>query len=225
MLTTFVALLISLLPMQAAQNLPPAFPRDGAKQLIDNERVTVWDVTSAKGKATPMHQHRLDMVRVELTDSTVKATDGRGNQTSVTRRKGVPAFTPKGTTDIQEGASDVAGHAIMIELKDVTLPPLANKSGYPEAFPREGAKKVLDNPRVTVWDFSWEPGKASEMHFHSKDVVVVYLDNGELASTTPDGKTTVNASTFGQVKFNARDRSHSEKLVKGAQRVIAVELK
>ena len=63
------------------------------------------------------------------------------------------------------------------------------------------------------------------MHFHSKDVVVVYLDNGELESTTPDGKATVNASTFGQAKFNARDRTHSEKLVKGAQRVIAVELK
>ena len=59
----------------------------------------------------------------------------------------------------------------------------------------------------------------------SKDVVVVYLDNGELASTTPDGKKTVNASTFGQAKFNPRDRTHSEMLVKGAQRVIAVELK
>ena len=225
MITTFLALLISLLPMQAAQNLPPAFPREGAKQLIDNERVTVWDVTLAKGKATQMHQHRLDMVRVELVDSTAKATDARGKQTDVTRRKGVPAFTPKGTTDIQEGASDVPGHTIMIELKDVTVPPLANRSGYPEAFPREGAKKVLENGRVTVWDIAFTLGKPTPMHFHSKDVVVVYLENGENQSTTPDGKVTPGTSTFGQVKFNPRDRTHSELLFKGAQRVIAVELK
>jgi hypothetical protein len=63
------------------------------------------------------------------------------------------------------------------------------------------------------------------MHFHDKDVVVVYLGTGDLSSTTPDGMTTVNSYVFGQAKFNPRDRTHSEMLVNGAQRVIAVELK
>jgi hypothetical protein len=63
------------------------------------------------------------------------------------------------------------------------------------------------------------------MHYHDKDVVVVYLDNGDLSSTTLDGKTTVNSYVFGQAKFNARDRTHSELLSKGSQRVIAIELK
>jgi len=54
---------------------------------------------------------------------------------------------------------------------------------------------------------------------------VVYLGNGDLSSTTPEGKTTVNSYAFGQTKFNPRDRTHSELLVKGSQRVIAVELK
>src|SRR5436190_20302198 len=206
MITAFLALLISMLPVQAAQNLPNAFPRDGAKQLIDNERVTVWDVTVAKGKPTATHQHRLDTVIVDLAEATVK---------NAVLHKGGVGLSRKGSTDSQEVTSDVPRHLIAIELKDVTVPPLANKSGYPEAFPREGAKKVLDNPRFTVWDFAWALGEASKMHFHSKDVVVVYLVSGEPASTTPDGKTTVNASTFGQAKFNARDRTHSEKLVKG----------
>jgi hypothetical protein len=83
----------------------------------------------------------------------------------------------------------------------------------------------LENARVTVWDFSWTLGKPTAMHFHDKDVVVVYLGNGELTSTTPDGKKTVNSYVFGQSKFNARDRSHSELLTKGSQRVIAIELK
>jgi predicted metal-dependent enzyme (double-stranded beta helix superfamily) len=225
MVTTLLALLISMLPVQAAQNLPPAFPREGAKQLIDNERVTVWDVTMEKGKPTSLHQHRHDMVRVELAAATIKVTNAAGVASNGAVNMGQAAFGSKGMIESQETTSAMPRHAIMIELKDAVVPPLVNKSGYPEAFPREGAKKVLDNPRVTVWDFAWIPGKPSEMHFHSKDVVVVYLDNGELASTTTDGKTTVNASSFGQAKFNPRDRTHSEVLLKGAQRVIAVELK
>jgi len=216
MITTFVALLISMLPLQPAQTLPKAFPREGAKQLIDNERVTVWDVTVAKGKPAVIHQHPLDTVIVDLAEARINNT---------VLHKGGVGLSRKGSTDSQEVTGDVPRHLIAIELKDVTVPPLANRSGFPEAFPREGAKKVLDDSRFTVWDFSWALGEASNMHFHSKDVVVVYLDNGELESTTPDGKTTVNASTFGQAKFNPRDRTHSEKLVKGAQRVIAVELK
>jgi predicted metal-dependent enzyme (double-stranded beta helix superfamily) len=225
MITPFLALLISMLPLQAAQNLASAFPREGTKQLIDNERVAVWDVTFPKGKSTGMHQHAYDMVLVDLAEATVKATNARGVSSNAVLHKGGASFLRKGNTDIQEGTSDTPRHAIMIELKDVTVPPLANKSGYPDAFPRENAKKLLDNPRVTVWDFAWTPGKPTVTHFHSKDVVVVYLGDGELASTTPDGKITNNSYTFGQAKFNARDRTHSELLVKGAQRVIAVELK
>ena len=124
-----------------------------------------------------------------------------------------------------EGTSDVPRHSILVDLKNITVPPLANKSGFADAFPREGAKKLLENDRVVIWDYSWIAGKPTAMHFHDKDVVVVYLGTGDLSSTTPEGMTTVNSYSFGQVKFNPRDRAHSELLVKGAQRVIAVELK
>jgi hypothetical protein len=60
MMTTFFALLLLL--GAPFQNLPHAYPREGAKQLIDNERVTVWDVTLEKGKPSPMHQHKYDLV-------------------------------------------------------------------------------------------------------------------------------------------------------------------
>jgi len=224
MITTIFALLLTLLPVETPQ-IPPAFPREGAKQVIDNERVTVWDVVFEKGKPTPMHQHRYDMVIVDLADASVKATSQKGAATNGNLRVGQAGFVRKGTTETQEGTSDTPRHAIMIDLKDVVVPPLANKTSYPNAFPREGAKKLLDNERVVVWDYSWTPGKPTVMHFHDKDVVVVYLGNGDLSSTTPDGKTVVNSYSFGQSKFNARDRTHSELLVKGSQRVIAVELK
>jgi quercetin dioxygenase-like cupin family protein len=222
--TALLALLITLLP-KPIQDLPNAFPRAGAKQLIDNERVTVWDVTVEKGKPTPMHRHPLDYVVVDLADASVKVTSQSGSASVKSVKKGQVSFNLKGGAEVQEGVSDAPRHSIIVELKDARVAPLPNKSGYPDAFPREGSKKVFDNPRIGVWDFSWTPGKATAMHFHDKDVVVVYLDNGELSSTTLDGKTTVNSYVFGQAKFNARDRTHSELLSKGSQRVIAIELK
>jgi predicted metal-dependent enzyme (double-stranded beta helix superfamily) len=224
MITTIFAFLMTLLPLQTPQ-LPHAFPRDGAKQLIDNERVTVWEAVFERGKPTPMHQHRYDMVIVDLADASVKATRQQGTATIGNIHVGQASFVRKGLTEKQEGTSDTPRHAIMIDLKDVVVPPLANKTNYPNAFPREGSKKLLDNERVVVWDYSWTPGKPTVMHFHDKDVVVVYLGNGDLSSTTPDGQTVVNSYSFGQSKFNARDRTHSELLAKGSQRVIAVELK
>jgi quercetin dioxygenase-like cupin family protein len=226
MIPTIFALFVALLPFPVqTPALPDALPRDGAKQLIDNERVTVWDVVYQKGKPTGMHRHKYDMVGINLADGTAKVTSAQGNVSTVNRRMGQILWAQKGSTDSQEGTSDTPLHAILVDLKDVRVPPLKNTSGFADAFPREGGKKLLDNSRVVVWDYSWTPGKPTVMHFHDKDVVVVYLGNGDLSSTTPDGKTVVNSYSFGQAKFNPRDRTHSELLVKGAQRVIAVELK
>ena len=224
MKTTFLALMLALFP-QPLQQLPNAFPREEAKQLIDNERVTVWEVTLAKGKATPLHHHPLDTVLVDLADASVKVTSQNGRVAMNSVKKGHVSFVQKQSVDQQEGVTDAARHFIMVELKDVKVAPLPNNSGYPDGFPREGSTKVLDNPRVVAWDVSWTPGKATPVHFHGKDVVVVYLDNGELSSTTLDGKTTVNSYVFGQAKFNPRDRTHSELLSKGSMRIIAIELK
>jgi hypothetical protein len=226
MTKALLSLLLTLFPVSAqTPEFPQAFPREGAKQLIDNQRVTVWEDTRAKGKPTAMHRHRFDMVGIDLADATVKVTNQQGVTTNSAPRLGHAFFVRKGVTEIQEGTSETPRHAILIDLKDVVVPPLPNRSGYADAFPREGARKLLDNERVVVWDYAWTPGKPTAMHFHDKDVLVVYLGTGDLSSTTPDGQTTVNSYVFGQAKFNPRDRTHSELLVKGAQRVIAVELK
>jgi len=63
------------------------------------------------------------------------------------------------------------------------------------------------------------------MHFHDKDVVVIYFGNGSLKSTTPDGKSVVNKWTTGDTRFNLRDRVHTETLLDGQLRAIITELK
>jgi hypothetical protein len=170
-----------------------ASPQTAPKPLIENDRVTVWDVTGA------MTAQPLDAVVVSLS--------------------GGAEFLPKGTKPKAEGRS------IMIDLKDHTVAPLANASGYPLAFPRPGSKKILENARVIVWDYTWTPGVATPMHFHDKDVVVVYIEDGDLKSTAPDGKVVVNAYTFAAVRFNLRDRTHTETLIRGKQHAIITELK
>jgi hypothetical protein len=63
------------------------------------------------------------------------------------------------------------------------------------------------------------------MHFHTKDVVVVYFLSGEVRSSAIDGSITINKVEPGQVRFNSRNRTHTEELLKGASRAIIVELK
>jgi hypothetical protein len=115
--------------------------------------------------------------------------------------------------------------AIVITLKDKVVAPIANTSGVPNAFPRPGGIKVYEDARVIVWDYTWTPGQPTPMHFHDKDVVVIYLGNGSLTSTTRDGKSVVNTWKPGDTRFNLRDRVHTETLVEGQLRAIITELK
>ena len=114
---------------------------------------------------------------------------------------------------------------IVIELKDLPVTPPANETGYPLAFPRKHAKKLLENAQVVVWDYVWNPGEATPMHFHDKDAVVVFEETGALKSTTPDGKSIVAEFKFGDVRFNPHGRSHSEILASGKAHAVITELK
>lgn len=178
-------LLLSLLLLQAGA-------QTASKSVIDNDRVTVWDVTTAN--AQPF-------------DAVIVSFSGKA------------AFLPKGAQPALDGRS------VVIDLKDHPVAPISNNSGYPLAFPRPGARKLLENERVIVWDYAWKPNVPTPMHFHDKDVVVLFLEDGDLKSTTPDGKEVVTAYTTGTIRFNLRDRTHFETLVRGKQHAIITELK
>jgi hypothetical protein len=168
----------------------------GAEPAIDNDRVTAWETS---GVAPPV-QH--DFVAVSLS------------------RKGTAVFGHKGDTPGKAGE-----RTVIVELKGVSLPPIANTTGYPLAFPRPHVKKLFENDQVVVWDYSWRPHEPSPMHFHDKDTLVVYEANGALQSTTPDGKSTINENKFGDIRFNKRDRVHTELLVRGHGHAVITELK
>lgn len=212
--------------LASPQRYPPPFPREGAKKLIDNERVVVWDVEWQKGKPTPMHEHPYDVVGVFLAGGAVKITEpGGAVRTSERSPLGTVTYGAKGVLHSEEGLSDPPRRAIVIELKEATPPALSPPPGVPLSFPREGAKSLLDNARVSVWDYQWLAGKPVPVHFHDKDVLVVFIEAGRLRSTPPGGEPTVSPARFGEVRFNPRNRAHSEETIEGTPRAIIIELK
>jgi hypothetical protein len=171
------------------------------KPIIDNERVMVWDVTWAKGQANPAAGHDRDAVVMWLTGAKAR------------------------TASFGAKPGRIGERSLVVELKDHPVPPLENKTGYPLAFPRPHVKKLLENNRVIVWSYRWNPGEPTPMHFHDKDVVVVYLEPTALTSTTPQGAKTLNEYKAFDIRFNKRDRTHTELLEHGTGSAMMLELK
>jgi hypothetical protein len=175
------------------------------KPVIDNERVTVWDVPGTKGQGNPTLGHDHDVVVMQLTGPHARTA----------------SFIAKGN----KKPAVIGARSLVIELKDTVVPPLENKTGYPLAFPRPHVKKLLENDRVIVWSYRWNPGEPTPMHFHDKDVVVVYLEPTALTSTTPQGAKTLNDYKAFDIRFNKRDRTHTELLEHGTGSAMMMELK
>jgi hypothetical protein len=197
---------------------------DGVSPVIDNERVTVREVTLIPGQPGSIERHNTDFVTIFLDGGKIHTVDRDGKSSVAVRRSGDVIFGVRGE-ETEEVISPGPSRLVVVELKDHPVLPLVNKSGYPNAFPRPGSKKVLDNGRVVAWDYTWKPGVATRMHYHDKDVVLVYKEDGSIKSTTPDGKSVVSDHTAGTVAFNKGDRTHFEELVKGRESAIIVELK
>jgi len=199
--------------------------RNSAPLVIDNERVSVRDITLSPGNPSPMDLYKDDFVTLFLVGGKIRTTDEHGLSSIALRNAGDAVFGRKGTEERQEVISDSPARLIVVALKDHPVSPLVNKSKYPAAFPRLGSKKVLDNSRVIVWNYTWTPGVPTPMHYHDKDVVVVYREDGSLSSTTPNGESVVNDYKFGTIRFNKAERTHFEEVVKGKQSAIILELK
>jgi hypothetical protein len=211
-----------LLPAMA---LPGIVLAQSAKPVIDNERVSVYDVAWNGGPALALDFAKYDAVVVYLTAGQLKKVSAVSPTTVVTHAAGEVMFLDQLAVDKLEPVPGSTPHTAIIFIKTDPLPPIENKSGQPSAFPRPGGKRILNNQRFTAWDYSWTAGQPTPMHFHDKDVVVVYLEDGSLKSTTPDGQSTVNDYTAGTIRWNARDRVHTEELVKGKQHALITEIK
>jgi len=208
-----------------AQDLPPPFPRTGATKLFENERVVVWDVTWPKGVSTGMHRHPYDMTGVYVApgDRVITAVDG--TKRPVKTAAGGIVWQLRGLTHIEEGTSDPALRAFMIELKEESPIGTDASGDLPPAFPRETAKLLLENDRVRVWDNIWPVGHAGPVHRHVHDGVVVWMADGKLRSMPGTGAPTVTEVKRMTVTYSRRGNVHSEEAIEGPPRAYVFELK
>src|SRR3954471_6234522 len=155
-----IALLLMCLVVVGAQVvLPPPFPRANATKLLDTDRITVWNIVWPKGQPTAMHRHVYDQVGTYYARGGRLITAPDGTARATITDVGSLSTTRKGTTPMEEGNPDPPLRAVFIELKRETASGLpAADVGGPAPFPREGGTQILDDDRVTAWDYLWSSG-------------------------------------------------------------------
>ena len=202
--------------------LVSALPRPGATQILDNNRGTVWDVIYPPGMSTGMHRHPTDFVGVELVETMLKVTTPDGQEHINPVHRGQIYMLPKGLTHIEE---NVIGHpqrnSILIELKDAAPHDYPNSGQEPSGFTADGAKKVTDNNRVILWDWTTGPSKS---FFQAHDMFLVPMDPGTLTVAGDEPSRTLPVAG-GQVVFLPGGHIRTIQSTGGAVRVAVVELK
>jgi hypothetical protein len=215
----------ALLLLATAGTLHASSQSGPGTMVIDNDRVQVWDVTLTPGLPLATDHPDHDTVTIFFDVGKIRTTYTGGRTIVAARKFGDAAYDRKGTVEKVEVLSSAPARLFVVELKNHPAPLLLNKSKFPLSFPRPGSKKIFENDRVIVWNYTYTPGVPTPMHYHDKDALVVYRYDASVKSTTPDGKSVVNEDKAGQVRFNKGDRTHVEELTKGQESVIVTELK
>jgi hypothetical protein len=175
------------------------------QRLFENERVVAWRLASGDNAKPLVRDGRLPGVIVTLADGAVRIVD---DVTTVTTRDVAPASA-----------------VVLIAIKSHPRDRLETPHGLTPAFPREGARRVVDNDRVTVWQVTWTKGLKTPPHFHDKDVVAIYLDPGTVRSIALSGETAATPRLAGDTVFIPGGRAHIEECIDGPRRDIIIELK
>ena len=104
-------------PREPRTDVRPAFPRDGASLMLEEDRVTVWDVRLSAGQEVPLHVHNADTVAVFLERGTVRSIDEDGTATETTYAYKDVRFWPAGRAH-REVVVDGAPRAYLFELEN-----------------------------------------------------------------------------------------------------------
>ena len=194
------------------------------KQVIDNERVTVWDLDLNKGESGIASPRDFDSVILFLEGGDVRSSRNSGAPSMARHEFGDAVFVPKGSNQVDMAATGPV-HEVMIALKGGPVPPNEGPPGLPNSFPREGATKMFENDRSIAWKFCWPPGQATPMHHHDKDTVMVFRYDGPVRSTDPAGQVRILPFSKGMISYSKAGTTHSELLVGAQQCAVDLELK
>jgi hypothetical protein len=134
--------------------------------------------------------------------------------------------TRRGTTHVEEGTTDPPLRVVFIELKQdgpSAEPELT--TGAPAAFPRPRAHELLDDDRVTVWDYTWERGLRTPPVLYGRNTVWIWLAPGTLVTRDQKDAATRIAVKPGDLRRVLRGRVESDEAVQGTPRALIVAFK
>ncbi len=222
----FTLLLVCVVAFSAQSALPPPFPRTNATKLLDTDRITVWDIVWPKGQPTAMHRHVYDQVGTYYAKGGRVITTADGGARATITEPGSLSTTRKGTTHVEEGNTDPPLRAVFIELKRETASGLPDADvGGPLPFPRDGAKQILDDDRVTAWDCLWTSGPQGLRYRPARETVIVWLGAGTVRVTPRDGAATMSDVKPGTMHHMTRGSNETVEMVGGSARAILFQLK
>jgi hypothetical protein len=207
----------------AQSSLPPPFPRTNATKLLETDRIVVWDIVWPKGQPTAMHRHPHDQVGTYYVRGGRLITQPDGTKREGMTEVGNLSTTRKGTTHIEEGATDPPLRAVFIELLQDSGP--ATPAPDTSALVRSGPKPALDDDRVTVWDVPWQSGPSALKYHASRDTVIVWLGSGKVRSTGGKGSATVADVKAGTMRYLTHDATETLEMIEGAPRTMFFQLK
>ncbi len=103
-------------PLTPPEGAEPAWPREGATKVLENDEVVVWDYRFQKDRPIPFHFHDKDTVVVELEPGATRSIPREGDP-QVTEWQGMRArFAPRGRFHREEVASG-SPRGIIVEIK------------------------------------------------------------------------------------------------------------
>lgn len=208
---------------RAVEGQPSPWLELAAKQVLDNEHVTAWDVTW-RGRAS--RPTSVDQVAVTIEEGALKVSAPSQAPVIEWSRLGSVRVQPKGFAGTLEGVGGKARREIVVELKDT--PPLRGKAtaGIPGQFPRPGATRMFETDRLIVWDNAWDKASAYR-HAHYSQVVAVFVEAGTIRSFADgDAEKREISRVLGEVIFSRpRPAPHAEQAGERAPRAIFLEFK
>ena len=173
---------ICAIPIAQAQvDAPPAYPRDGAVKMLENEHVIVWDINWLK-QNYPIHRHRYDHTGVYYSPGDRIITSNEGEAREVHTDAWNISFQLAGVTHTESGSSDEPLRAVFIQIKRPVADAIETNSSVPQ-FPHDSPLERRSNDRVRVLEYDEGfSSTADSAHYHGNDAVVVWFDSGAKAN-------------------------------------------
>ena len=98
--------------------------------------------------------------------------------------------------------------AILALMVLFSLPAPAQK--YSPPFPRESAKKMQESDCFIIWDVTWAKGQSTGMRQLALDQVAVFLAEGAVKVTRPDGSWSIEQERVGSVRVESKGTINAE---------------